>query len=265
MSRVRSTDGTEIAYDKVGAGLPVVLVGGAFSYRKFPRAVELAELLGERFTVINYDRRGRGDSGDTAPYSVEREIEDLDVLIAAAGGTAYVWGQSSGGVLALRAAAAGLAIEKLAIFEPPFRLAGQGEPPPPDFATRLNEMIAADRRSQAVKYFMTKGLEAPSLFISVLRFARPIWSRLTAVAHTLPYDLAVMGDTIKGKPLSPSEWESVRAQTLILSGAKSKERVRSAGSALAEALPNARHQVLEGQSYNIKMRPLAPVLTEFFA
>src|SRR6266545_6767104 len=105
MSRVRSTDGTEIAYDKVGAGLPVVLVGGAFSYRKFPRAVELAELLGERFTVINYDRRGRGDSGDTAPYSVEREIEDLDALIAAAGGSAYVFGFSSGAVIALKAAA----------------------------------------------------------------------------------------------------------------------------------------------------------------
>jgi pimeloyl-ACP methyl ester carboxylesterase len=264
MSSARSADGTAIAYDKLGAGPPVILVGGAFSYRKYARLVKLAELLAEHFTVINYDRRGRGDSADTAPYAVEREIEDLAALIEAAGGRAYVWGQSSGGVLALRAAAAGLAIEKLAVFEPPFRLEGQGNPPPPDFATRLDEMVAADRRSQAVTYFMTEGLGAPGFFISLMRLARPIWSRLTAVAHTLPYDVALLGETIEGKPLSPSPWASVRTRTLVLTGAKSQERAREAGRALTEVMPNAHHQVLEGQSYNIKMKPLAPVLTEFF-
>jgi pimeloyl-ACP methyl ester carboxylesterase len=263
MNSIRSLDGTRIAFDKLGAGPPMVLVGGAFSYRRFPRNVELAELLAERFTVINYDRRGRGDSGDTPPYSVDREIEDLGALIEAAGGHAHVWGQSSGGVLALRAAAASLAIGRLAIFEPPFRLDAQAGPPP-DFAARLDELVAAERRSQAVKYFMTNGLGAPGFFVSLLRLAPPIWSRLKAVAHTLPYDLAVMGETIEGGPLSAADWASVRAEVLVLSGAKSKSAVREAGGALAEVLPNARHQVLEGQSQNLKMKPIAPVLTDFF-
>ena len=207
MSSVRSADGTPIAYDKLGAGPPVILVGGAFSFRRYRRSVELAELLAEHFTVFNYDRRGRGDSGDTAPYSVEREIEDLAALIELAGSRSCVWGQSSGGVLALRAAAAGVAIEKLAVFEPPFRLDSDGDAPPADFATRLGQLVAADRRNQAVKYFMTKGMGAPGFFISLMRLSPQMWSRLTAVAHTLPYDVAVMGDTTEGKPLSPADWE----------------------------------------------------------
>jgi pimeloyl-ACP methyl ester carboxylesterase len=264
MNSVKSADGTVIAYDELGAGQPVILVGGAFGYRRYSRSVELAELLAHRYRVINYDRRGRGDSGDTAPYSVQREIEDLAALIEVAGGSAYVWGQSSGGVLALRGAAAGLAIGRLAVFEPPFRLDRDGEPPPRDFAERLDEMVAEDHRGQAVKYFMTKGLGVPGFFISVMRLAPPIWSRLTAVAHTLPYDVAVMGDTIQGKPLSISEWEAVQAQTLVMTGAKSQERARNSARALAEVLPNARLQVLEGQGYNLKMKPLAPFLEEFF-
>jgi pimeloyl-ACP methyl ester carboxylesterase len=248
----------------VGDGPPVILVGGAFSYRRYPRYVELAELLGERFTVINYDRRGRGDSGNARPYAVDREIDDLRALIDVAGGSAHVWGQSSGGVLALRAAAAGLAIRKLAVFEPPFRLDRQGTPPPADFAARLDALVAADRRGQAVKYFMTKGMGAPGLVISLMRLARPLWSRLKAVAHTLPYDIAVMGDTIEGKPLSRSEWASIRTETLVLTGAKSPQRASDAGRALADVLPNARHQALEGQSYNVRMKPLAPILIEFF-
>ena len=264
MTTVTSADGTAIAYDRLGAGPPVILVGGAFSFRRYRRSVELAELLAEHFTVFNYDRRGRGDSGDTAPYSVEREIEDLAALIELPGSSACVWGQSSGGVLALRAAVAGLPIAKLAVFEPPFRLDGDGDPPPVDFATRLDQLVAADRRSQAVKYFMTKGMGAPGFFISLMRLFPPMWSRLTAVAHTLPYDVAVMGDTIEGKPLSPSDWESVRVQTLVLSGAKSPERAGNAARALADVLPNARHEALAGQSYNIKMKPLAPFLKEFF-
>ena len=115
MEKVTSKDGTEIAFDRSGEGPPVILVGGAFSYRKFPGLVQLSELLAPRFTVINFDRRGRGESGDTKPYAVEREIEDLEVLIAAAGGSASVWGLSSGAALALDAAARGLGIEKLAL------------------------------------------------------------------------------------------------------------------------------------------------------
>jgi pimeloyl-ACP methyl ester carboxylesterase len=264
MSTVRSMDGTTIAFDRFGEGPAVILVGGAFSYRAFPKMVQLAELLAERFTVINYDRRGRGDSGDTRPYAVEREIEDLDALVEAAGGSASLWGWSSGGVLALRAAAGGLNIDKLALYEPPFMVDDSHALPPADFATRLDQLTAAERRSEAVKYFMTKGMGVPRVVVALMRVT-PFWSKLKAVAHTLPYDWAVMGDTMGGRPLAASEWASVRQPTLVLSGEKSPAQLRKAAQALAEVLPSAEHRPLRRQSHNVSMKALAPVLAEFFA
>jgi pimeloyl-ACP methyl ester carboxylesterase len=264
MSTVRSMDGTTIAFDRFGEGPAVILVGGAFSYRAFPKMVQLAELLAERFTVINYDRRGRGDSGDTRPYAVEREIEDLDALVEAAGGSASLWGWSSGGVLALRAAAGGLNIDKLALYEPPFMVDDSHALPPADFATRLDQLTAAERRSEAVKYFMTKGMGVPRVVVALMR-VMPFWSKLKAVAHTLPYDWAVMGDTMGGRPLAASEWASVRQPTLVLSGEKSPAQLRKAAQALAEVLPSAEHRPLRRQSHNVSMKALAPVLAEFFA
>ena len=258
-----SRDGTAIAYDRVGDGPPVILVGGAFSYRGYPKLVELAELLSQRFTVVNYDRRGRGDSGDQLAYSVDREIEDLEALIVASRGPAYVWGMSSGAVLALRAAAAGAEIRRLALYEPPVILDPNGHVPPADFEERLEELVASGRRGAAVKYFMRKGMGAPAIFVNAMRVL-PVWSRLKAVAHTLPYDLAVMGDTVTGKPLAPAEWRSVKAPTLVMAGEKTFPRARRAAQALADVLPAAEYRSLEGQNYNVSPAALAPALAAFF-
>jgi pimeloyl-ACP methyl ester carboxylesterase len=264
VNTVTSKDGTTIAFDRIGAGPPLILAGGAFSYRAFPKMVLLAQLLSGSFTVINYDRRGRGGSGDRAPYAVEREIEDLAALIEAAGGSAHAWGWSSGGVLVLRAAASGLAIDKVAVYEPPFHVDPADRVPPPDFARRLDELVAADRRSAAVQLYMREGMGMPSVFLALMRLT-PLWSKLKAVAHTLPYDWAVLGDTMAGRPLSAAEWAPVTAPTLVMSGEKSPPQLRKAAWALARVLPNGEHRSLSGQSHNPSMTALAPALEDFFA
>ena len=201
MSAARSADGTPIAYDRTGGGSPLVLVGGAFSYRRWKGFLQLADLLSDRFAVVNYDRRGRGDSGDAPGYAVEREIEDLAAVIEAAGGSAAVFGMSSGGVLALRAAAAGVPIDRLVVYQPPFTVDRDGHVPPPDLGDRLQQLVAAGRRGDAARLFMREGMGAPGVFVNLMRLARPLWRNLEAVAHTLPYDYAVMGDTVGGRPL----------------------------------------------------------------
>lgn len=263
MEKVHSSDGTAIAFDRTGDGPSVIMVSGAFSYRHFPKTVQIAELLSKDFTVINYDRRGRGDSGDTPPYAIEREIEDIQALIDAAGGSAYVWGMSSGAVLSLRAAAAGLNIKKLALYQPPFVVDDSGPLPPADFAQRLDEMIAADRRSEAVKFFMTKGMGAPAFFINLMRLF-PVWKRLKAVAHTLPYDFAIMGDTVWGKPLSAEQWSAVTVPTLVMDGEKSPKRARHAAAAISQVLPEAQHTTLKGQGIDVAPTAIAPATAQFF-
>jgi pimeloyl-ACP methyl ester carboxylesterase len=265
VNTVRSKDGTAIAYDRHGDGPPLIVVGGAFSYRGWKGFVQLADLLAPRFSVVNYDRRGRGDSGDTDPYAVEREIEDLDALIRQVGGSARVFGMSSGGVLALRAAAAGVPIERAVVYQPPFAVDSSGHVPPPDLGRRLGELIESGRRSKAVGYFMREGMGAPGPFVSLLRLARPIWSNLKAVAHTLPYDYAVMGDTVRGAPLATQPWSSVEAPTLVVDGSKSPAALRKAADELAGVLPDARRRTLEGQSHNVSMKALAPAVEEFLA
>ncbi len=264
MEEVSSRDGTRIAFDGLGEGPPLILVFGAFSYRKFPKSVELAELLAKRFTVINYDRRGRGDSGDTKPYAVEREIEDLAALIETVGGSAHLWGWSSGAVLALRAAAAGLDVEKVIAYDPVFIVDDEGSPPPADFAERLDAMVAEDRRSDAVRYFMTEAMGVPRFFVGAMRLL-PMWSRLKAVAHTLPYDFAVTGDAVSGRPPRAEDWASLTAPTLVMYGAKAPERLRRGAEAIADVLPNAERRALEGQSHNPSMKVMAPAIEEFLA
>jgi pimeloyl-ACP methyl ester carboxylesterase len=264
MYTVASADGTTIAFDQLGEGLPIILVGGAFSYRAFPKLVELTELLAERFTVINYDRRGRGGSGDTEPYSVDRELDDLQALIDAAGGSASLWGWSSGGVLALRAAAAGMPVERLAVYEPPFTVDDSGHLPPADFDVTLAELTAAGRRGAAAGYFLRKGMGIPTPFVAMMRIT-PFWSKLKATALTLPYDVAVMDCAERGKPLGSEQWASVTMPTLVLAGEKSPAQLQGGARALAGVLPNAHYRALEGQSHNVSMGALAPVLAEFYA
>ncbi len=182
MNNVGSRDGTTIGFDRSGEGPPIVLVGGAFNDRS--TAAPLAAQLEPRFTVFTYDRRGRGGSGDTAPYAVDREIEDLEALIADAGGSASVYGLSSGGVLALEAAARGLPITRLVVFEPPFIVEGSRPRPPEDLALQLSELASSGRRGDAVELFITKAVGLPVEAVEQMRNA-PMWPGLEEVAHTL--------------------------------------------------------------------------------
>ena len=259
MRKVHSKDGTTIAFDQSGEGPAIILVGGAFTDRSQPTLVQLAALLAPHFTVINYDRRGRGDSGDTAPYAVECEVEDLEALIVEAGGSAFVCGFSSGAALALEAAR-GLAITKLALYEPPFIVDGSRPPLPQDFATQLKELASSGRRGDAAELFMTKAAEVPVEVVAQMRQA-PFWPGVEAVAHTLIYDTTIMGDN---NALPTERVASVAVPTLVIDGGASPVWMRNAAQAVAEALPNAQHRTLEGQTHNVAPDALAPVLEEFF-
>ncbi len=181
MEKVVSNDGTTLAFDQSGEGPAIILVVGAFNDRA--TGAPLARFLERHFTVFNYDRRGRGESGDTAPYAIEREIEDLDALIAQAGGSAFVFGYSSGATLALRAAAHGLAISRLALYDPPPSGSRAGQ-----IAPQLAELIAADRRGDAVELFQTEAVGIPAAVVAQLRNA-PFRPYLEKMAHTLVYEL----------------------------------------------------------------------------
>jgi pimeloyl-ACP methyl ester carboxylesterase len=269
MHTVTSADGTTIAYDRTGAGDPVVLVAGAFSYRRYPGQVKLAELLSARFTVYNYDRRGRGDSGDAQPYAIEREIEDLAAVIGAAGGEAHVWGLSSGAVLALEAAAAGLPIRKLAVQEPPLGVDPADRRPPADLRQHVTALIAAGQRGAAVRYFMVDGMGAPSFVPGLLRLMPGTWKKLTAVAHTLPYDAALIEPYQSGRPLPPGQWAAVTMPTLVMCGdeKESPGLLRHGSAAVATALPAARLVERRGLGHAKKLTPsvIAATLTEFIA
>jgi pimeloyl-ACP methyl ester carboxylesterase len=260
MNRVTSKDGTIIAYDAVGAGPTLILVGGAMSYRLFPGFVKLANLLAGDFRVVNYDRRGRGDSGDTAPYAVQREVEDLEAVIAANGETALVWGMSSGAALAVTAAASGAAIDKLALYEPPYMVLPGGRRPPDDHQEQLQRLANAGRSGEAVSFFLKRCMGAPAVVVALMH-ALPFWPRLKAVAHTLPYDAAVMGDY----GLPKETLQAVDVPTLVIGGEKSDPRLRLAVDAVAATLPKGQLRVLDGQRHNVSMDVLAPVLREFFA
>ena len=208
MNKVISADGTAIAYDRLGDGPAVILVDGALCSRAQGPMPALAARLAPDFTVYHYDRRGRGDSGDTAPYAVEREVEDLAALITQAGGTACVYGSSSGGALALEAAAAGLPISRLAVFEAPFVVDDSREQIPRTWVADLAGLVAAERRGDAIRYFMTKGIGLPGLVVTMMKLM-PAWKRMKAVAHTLPYDAEILGDNCFGQPLDVSQWASV--------------------------------------------------------
>jgi pimeloyl-ACP methyl ester carboxylesterase len=261
---VTSEDGSRIAYDRYGSGPTVILVVGALGYRKFKKMEELAQLLAERCTVINYDRRGRGDSTEVKPFALEREIEDLAALIETEGGSASLWGLSSGGALALRAAGAGIGVERLSVYEVPFMVTPEAKRPTADYGERLDELVAAGDRTSAVKHFMRNAIGIPAPFVALMPLM-PMWKGLKATAHTLPYDWAALGKhTMYGKPLNEEEWASVAMPTLVVYGAKSPAVLQLGSRALANVLPNAQLRELEGVSHNVKMNLLAPVLAEFF-
>jgi pimeloyl-ACP methyl ester carboxylesterase len=258
MRKVISKDGTPIAFDQSGEGPPIILVVGAFNSSS--TGAPLAAQLSEHFTVFNYDRRGRGASGDGTLYAIEREIEDLAALIAEAGGAASVFGYSSGAILTLKAAASGLAISRLALYEPTF-LVDNGFPQrAQDISVRLTELISSGHRGDAVELYQTEMVGIPAEIVAQLRHA-PFRPALENIAHTLVYDATIMGDL----PALAEQLPSITIPTLVISGGNSQARMRSVAQTLADALPNAQHRSLEGQTHDIVPAVLAPVLEEFFA
>jgi len=264
MKTVTSTDGTTIAYDQAGTGPLLVLVDGALNSRSFGLNGPLAPILADRFTVVTYDRRGRGDSGDTQPYAVQREIEDLEAIIDAVGGPAYVYGISSGAGLALEAASAvPTKVAKLALYEPSFVVDGTRPPVPADAIQQVTDLLARNRRGAAVKLFLREDAQVPAMVVAVMPLM-PAWGKLKAAAHTLPYDLTIMDGRQQGRPLPVGQWASLTAPTLVMAGGKSPAWLQNAALAVAQALPGATHQTLPGQTHIVKPGPLAPVLAEFF-
>jgi pimeloyl-ACP methyl ester carboxylesterase len=251
MEKIISKDGTDIAFDRFGHGPAVVLVVGAFNDRS--TGAPLAEVLASRFAVLSYDRRGRGASGDRSPYAIAREIEDLEAVIGAAGGSASIVGYSSGAVLAMKAAAQGLPIPRLALYDTP-------PPQPASHAAELAALVASGRRGDAVEYFQRRLVGIPEEVILQLRHA-PFRRALEAMAHTLVYDATIMGEAA----LSPEETAAVRMPTLAIAGGAGAPIMHDVAEALARTLPNARTLKLEGATHDIAPGMLGPVLEAFFS
>jgi pimeloyl-ACP methyl ester carboxylesterase len=262
MNTVTSKDGTTIAFDQSGTGPAIILVGGAMSKRA--DYVPLAALLAAHFTVFGHDRRGRGDSGDTPPYAVAREVEDIEAVINAAGGSAFVFGHSSGAALALEAARTlTTKITKLALYEPPFIVDDSRPPVPEDYVAQLDAAIADGRPGDAVEIFLIKGVGVPAEFVAQMR-NDSMWAASEAVAHTLAYDGTIMDDMMRGSALPLNKWAAVTAPTLVLDGGNSDAWMHAGAQTLADILPNAQRRTLAGQDHGAAPEVLAPALVEFF-
>ena len=262
MRTVLSKDGTAIAFDQSGQGPALILVAGATATRL--AEASLAAALAPHFTVFAYDRRGRGASSDTAPYAVEREVEDIEALINEAGGSAFVFGHSSGAVLALEAARLlPTKITKLAVYEPPFIIDDRRPPVPQDYVPHLNELIAAGRRDEAVEYFMTDAMLVPAEMVAQMRQS-PMWPQIEAVAHTIPYDGTIMGDTMSGNPSTIRKWASVTVPTLVMVGGASPAFFHNGTQTLVDILPNAQYRHLKDQDHGPADEVLTPALVGFF-
>lgn len=253
---ITSADGTTIAYERTGSGPALIVVDGAMCHRAAGPMRPLAALLRSRFTVYTYDRRGRGESSDTAPYAVAREVEDLRALVAEAGGKAFVYGISSGAALALATAAAGPGITRLALYEPPFIAEAGDGARAKEYTERLGELLDAGRRGDAVALFMTH-VGVPAQAVAGIR-AQPGWAGLEAIAPTLAYDDEILGDGNAPRDLA------ITVPVLVLAGGASPQGLRQAAKATADALPTAEHRTLDGQPHDVAPDALAPVLTEFF-
>ena len=258
MSTVNSADGTTIAYESVGSGPALVLVDGAMCYRAAGPMRPLAALLQHAFTVYTYDRRGRGESSDTPPYAVGREIEDLQAVVAQAGGQAFAYGLSSGAALVLRTAAAGPGITRMVLYEPPFLAGIEDGARIKEYTERLRELLAAGRNGDAVALFMNY-VGVPAQAIAGMR-AGPGWSTLEAIAPTLAYD----DEVLDGGGVPRDRASAIIIPALVVGGGASPQSLQQAAKATAEALPTAAHRTLEGQTHDVRPQALVPILVEFF-
>jgi pimeloyl-ACP methyl ester carboxylesterase len=263
MSTVNSADGTRIAFSRTGDGPPLIIVDGAMCSRAQGPSGPLAAELAADFTVYTYDRRGRGESGESGEIAVEREIEDLAALAKEAGGAPLLAGTSSGAVLALEAANHGVGAPKVAMYEPPLIVDGTHRPLGADFRSRLDTMIAQGRTGEAVSEFM-RFVDVPGFGLAIMRLL-PVWSKLKRLAPTLRYDFAYMADLQQGHPLPATRWSGTTQPVLVADGGKSPEWMHNGCRSLSEVLPNATYRTIPGQTHLVKAAALAPVLREFFA
>jgi pimeloyl-ACP methyl ester carboxylesterase len=258
MHHVTSKDGTAIAFEKIGQGPALVIVGGVLGDHS--QQAGLAQLLASDFTVYNIDRRGHGKSGFAAPYAVEREVEDLDAIITEAGGSALIYGTSGLAILCLEAAARGLSprMKKLAVWEPPYILKGSRPPVPKDYQEQLTTLLAEGRRGDMIELFMTQAVGMPPEFVAQLRQA-PFWPAQEALAHTLVYDAILTGD------FSPpnDRLAHTGVETLVIDGGTSPW-LSQAANAVAAAIPHAQRYTIAGQPHNVADEAMAPVLKEYF-
>ncbi|HEX8027729.1 MAG TPA: alpha/beta hydrolase [Vicinamibacterales bacterium] len=263
MEKVISKDGTPIAVDRLGSGPALILVDGAMCSRDFGPMSPLARELASKFTVYHYDRRGRGESGNGGAYDVQREIEDLEAVLQLAGGSAMVFGISSGAALAGEAARQLRGIRKLALYEAPYVVDDTHIPLPPTFIADTKALVAAGDRSGAVKKFM-RYVGTPGFVVLVMPLL-PFWKKLTRIAHTLSNDLEIIAPHHNGRPFPEGKWAAVTSPALIMAGGKSPAYMQNSMKAWAQAFPNAVHRTLAGQTHMVKQDVLAPALVEFLA
>jgi pimeloyl-ACP methyl ester carboxylesterase len=259
-----SADGTPIAYETTGAGPALVLVDGAMCYRGMGPSRDLADELNGQFTVLAYDRRGRGESGPgSSPWSVDRELEDLAAVIDAAGGRARLLGVSSGAVLALEAARRGLAVDNVVAYEAPFVLDDSRPPTDPGITAHVQHLVDEGKRGAAVNTFLRiVGAPAP---VRALMHVMPVWRKLAAVAHTLPNDLALTVPRQQGRPLEAGYYDTVTAPTAVIAGGKSPAYMRNAQALIAAAVPGGRFEEVPGQTHMVKAKVLGPVFARYLA
>lgn len=259
---VTSADGTRLAVDIYGDGTKpaLIIVPGATATKAF--GAGSSAFLSNTYSVYAYDRRGRGESGDTAPYAVEREIEDLAAVVTLTGDDASVLGHSSGAVLALRAAAAGVPMARVAVYEPPFITDDSRPPVPTDYVEHLDALIAEDKREEAAVYFMTDAVGMPEEMVEGIRAAGYL-AMTIPVAHTIAYDGRIMGDTMRGNPLAAEPWHQIAIPTLVMAGGASMEYMRKGARELTAIVPNATMKVLAGQDHGASDESLAEALADF--
>ncbi|HEY4267582.1 MAG TPA: alpha/beta hydrolase [Galbitalea sp.] len=255
---VSSADGTTIAYSVVGSGPAVVFVDGALCYREFGPDKDIAAQLAPHFAVYTFDRRGRGESGNTLPYDAAREIEDVAAMIEAAGGSAMLVGVSSGGGLALLASAAGLPVSKLAIYEVPYMVSAASTAPA-DMQATLDRLIGADDRAGALRFFMVDMVGAPAFSMLFMKAIRKVWRSLLATAPTLPYDARVMGDFTP----DVASFSHIGVPALVMRGGKAAQWMTDAAELLAKTLPHSTYEVLAKQTHQVKADVIGPRLVAF--
>jgi pimeloyl-ACP methyl ester carboxylesterase len=258
-----SADGTKIAYEITGSGPTLVIVEGALCHRAMGTGKAVTAELASSYSVVGYDRRGRGESEASAsPYDVQREIEDLIAVLDAVGPDRYVFAASSGAALALEASRQGVPIKKLVVYEAPFIVDDTHAPNALDLPAQIEALVAADKRSDAVKLFMrTVGVPAPMIAMMPMF---PVWKGLKAVAHTIAYDFTIVVPFEQGQPLPPAYYDAVAPETIVIAGGKSPAYMQNAQAAIADQLRSGRLVTLKGQTHMIRARATVPVLREHF-